>query len=221
MPGIYVGKERIDYYSINKLSDMTFNERVGLLDKMDAEPDFTFIVVSNKFRKFDNYTSIQDIIDNGAYAKTVISLYAIVNNIETKLGVYPNGTTLKSISITSVPSKISYKIGDTLDYSGILVKGTYIDGTEKVETFHAEDFSGFNSSTPGTCKVTLTILGREASFDVFISNSITGANFTLTRKIDFLKLKQYSAVIKTTSDIDTVNMTPHIVTGKQIGRAHV
>ena len=41
MPGIYVGKERIDYYSINKLSDMTFNERAGLLDKMDAEPEFT------------------------------------------------------------------------------------------------------------------------------------------------------------------------------------
>jgi hypothetical protein len=41
---------------------------------------------------------------------------------------------LQSIAVSAAPTKITYEQGETLDISGLVVTGTYSNGTEKAET---------------------------------------------------------------------------------------
>lgn len=58
------------------------------------------------------------------------------------------------IRITSFPSKIYYKIGETFDPSGLTVAEVRQDGTEKEITGY--DISGFDSSTAGSKTITVS-----------------------------------------------------------------
>lgn len=61
---------------------------------------------------------------------------------------------LSGIRITSFPSKIYYKIGETFDPSGLTVAEVRQDGTEKEITDY--DISGFDSSTAGSKTITVS-----------------------------------------------------------------
>lgn len=58
------------------------------------------------------------------------------------------------IRITSFPSKVYYKIGETFDPSGLTVAKVRQDGTEKEITDY--DISGFDSSTAGSKTITVS-----------------------------------------------------------------
>lgn len=58
------------------------------------------------------------------------------------------------IRITSYPSKVYYKIGETFDPSGLTVAKVRQDGTEKEITDY--DISGFDSSTAGSKTITVS-----------------------------------------------------------------
>ncbi|CAH1193143.1 3',5'-cyclic adenosine monophosphate phosphodiesterase CpdA [Paenibacillus allorhizoplanae] len=77
--------------------------------------------------------------------------------------------TLTSIAITTPPTKKIYRVGDTLDLTGMVVTGTYIDGTTRAEEVRASDVSGFNSSTAVDGQtLTVTVRGKAATFKVDI-----------------------------------------------------
>lgn len=61
---------------------------------------------------------------------------------------------LSGIRITSYPSKVYYKIGETFDPSGLTVAEIRSDGTEKEITDY--DISGFDSSTAGSKTITVS-----------------------------------------------------------------
>ena len=61
---------------------------------------------------------------------------------------------LSGIRITSFPSKIYYKIGETFDPSGLTVASVRQDGTEEEITDY--DISGFDSSTAGSKTITVS-----------------------------------------------------------------
>ncbi|MEH7515631.1 carbohydrate-binding protein [Gottfriedia acidiceleris] len=80
---------------------------------------------------------------------------------------------LNSISLTKLPTKTTYRIGETLDLTGIVVTGTYIDGTTRVEEIRATDISGFNSSSPTHSQtLTVTVRGKKVTFIVEIKPKI-------------------------------------------------
>lgn len=76
------------------------------------------------------------------------------------------GAALKSIYISSKPDKLTYKEGENLNISGIMVKAVYTDGSEKAVT----DFmiSGFES-VEGTHSVTVTYMEKTSSFIVTVT----------------------------------------------------
>jgi len=77
--------------------------------------------------------------------------------------------TLNSIAMTTHPTKKVYRIGESLDLTGMVVTGTYIDGSTRVEEVRASDVSGFNSSTAAASKtLTVTVRGKTATFTVGI-----------------------------------------------------
>lgn len=61
---------------------------------------------------------------------------------------------LSGIRITSFPSKVYYKIGESFDPSGLTVAEVRQDGTEKEITDY--DISGFDSSTAGSKTITVS-----------------------------------------------------------------
>jgi hypothetical protein len=83
-----------------------------------------------------------------------------------------NGTslpTLQSIAITTPATKLSYNIGDSLDITGLVVTGTYSDGSTTPEAITVANVSGFNGSVAATNQVlTITVNGMTATYDVQI-----------------------------------------------------
>ena len=80
--------------------------------------------------------------------------------------------TVRSIRISSQPTKQTYAIGDTLDRSGLVVTATYSDYTTQAVTDYTT--SGFDSSTAGEKTVTVSYGGQTATFKVQVYASNAG-----------------------------------------------
>jgi len=77
--------------------------------------------------------------------------------------------TLQSIAITTPATKLSYNIGDSLDITGLVVTGTYSDGSTQPQSITAANVTGFNSSVAATNQVlTITVNGMIVTYNVQI-----------------------------------------------------
>ena len=72
---------------------------------------------------------------------------------------------IKNVEISSLPTKITYEVGEKLDTAGLALKVTYSDGSFKTVTsgYH---ITGFSSVNPGLCTVTVTYEGYSRAFMV-------------------------------------------------------
>jgi len=78
---------------------------------------------------------------------------------------------LNSIAITTPATKVTYTIGEPLDITGLVITGTYSDGSSKVETITTANVTGFDSSTAVTGQVlTITVDGKTATYTVDVVN---------------------------------------------------
>jgi len=76
---------------------------------------------------------------------------------------------LVSIKIEKLPSKTRYLVGQSLDITGIVVKGTYNDGDVQSLVVTKEHFTGFSSiEVSESLQVTVSYEGKEATFTVEI-----------------------------------------------------
>lgn len=86
--------------------------------------------------------------------------------------------TLQSIAIATPPTKLSYNIGDKLDITGLVVTGTYSDGSTKSESITTANVTGFNSAAAATDQVlTITVGGKTTTYKVQI---VASDKLTLT-----------------------------------------
>ncbi|KUO79102.1 MAG: hypothetical protein APF81_09400 [Desulfosporosinus sp. BRH_c37] len=77
--------------------------------------------------------------------------------------------TLQSIAITNPATKLRYKVGDTLDISGLVITGTYSTGSPKAESITVANVTGFNSAVVATDQVlTITVSGKTVTYRVQI-----------------------------------------------------
>ena len=111
--------------------------------------------------------------------------YAVVTNFNNKLNgvqtatttsnvvaVTVEGATLSGIAITTEPTKTTYKVGEAIDLTGLVVTGTYSDGSSQAEAVTTANISGFDSSVvAGSQLVTVTVGGQTATFTVAIELS--------------------------------------------------
>ena len=86
------------------------------------------------------------------------------------------GKALTSITITTPPTKTVYVVGQSLVLTGLVVTGSYNDGTTATLSVTASNINGFDSSTPVTGQiVTVTVDGKTATFTVnIIANTSPG-----------------------------------------------
>ncbi len=82
---------------------------------------------------------------------------------------------LQSIEITKLPTKLNYLLGDGLNIDGLVVTGTYSDGTTKVENVTGDNITGFKSFRKGKVQLTVTLGGMTASYNVNILDVLPGS----------------------------------------------
>jgi len=76
---------------------------------------------------------------------------------------------LESLTITQPAAKLDYFVGETLDLTGLVVTGTYSDGTPKIETVTLTDVTGFDNTVPVESQIlTITVGGKTITFEVRI-----------------------------------------------------
>lgn len=88
--------------------------------------------------------------DSSSVGEKTITVTYKTHTATFKVTVYD----LSGIRITSFPSKVYYKIGETFDPSGLAVAEVRQDGSEKEITDY--DISGFDSSTAGSKTITVS-----------------------------------------------------------------
>ena len=92
-----------------------------------------------------------------------------VNVIAPVLPPPPPAPTLSSISITTPANKLDYKIGETLDISGLVITGTYSDNSTKKLDVALSNIFGFDSSSLTSGQIlTVSIEGKTTSYSVNI-----------------------------------------------------
>jgi hypothetical protein len=92
--------------------------------------------------------------------------------------------TLQSIEITSQPAKTTYAVGEPLNLSGLVVTGTYSDGTIKQETVSTANISGYNADSTGTQTLTVMVNGMTATFSVTVTAPTPQYSSTFTISLD-------------------------------------
>lgn len=80
-----------------------------------------------------------------------------------------SGSTLKSIYISQKPTKVTYKEGEQLDLSGMVVKAVYSDNSEKVIVDYKVE--GFESKE-GTYDVKVSYMEKTSSFRVTVEGKV-------------------------------------------------
>ncbi len=86
---------------------------------------------------------------------------------------------VQSISMAALPNKLTYRIGlDALDLTGAAIQVTYSLMDAEIIPVTAEMVTGFDNSTAGVKKLTVTYKGASTSFDVEITiPTVTFRNF--------------------------------------------
>ncbi len=112
---------------------------------------------------------------------TMVTGYTNPNNIKASLTLTVTPV-LNSITISHSPAKQLYLEGEELDLTGLVVVGTYSDGTTRVESVTSADTAGYNPAlTDGSVQtVTVTIGGKTASFIVRVSAAAEGELVSVT-----------------------------------------
>lgn len=111
--------------------------------------------------------------------------------------------TLSSLAVKSAPATTSYKLGDDLDATGLVLTGTYSDSSTEDFTYTEATkgdytFTGYDMSTTGSQTVTVTYRGQTATFgievvdatltSIAVSGSLTKSEYVEGEEIDFAGL---------------------------------
>lgn len=110
---------------------------------------------------------IKDYTHTGNYTFTLSTNGTVITPPDTPSTV----KTLSSVSVTTLPAKTEYVIGETFDSNGMVVKATYTDGTSAVVTNYT--VGGFDSSSAGNVNVNISYtengVTKTASFTVTVT----------------------------------------------------
>ena len=91
---------------------------------------------------------------------------------ETTFDVTIKAKSVASVEIKTNPAKTEYQAGEELDLTGAKATVTYDNGTAAEIDVTPELVSGFDSTTPGTKTVTVTVGDKTATFTVTVAEPV-------------------------------------------------
>jgi uncharacterized protein YkuJ len=98
--------------------------------------------------------------------------YYITVTPENKIQLFTSQLMLESISVTKLPSKTTYNVGENLNTSGIVVTAHYIDGSSSTVSSGLK--YSYDFSKEGTRTVKVEYQGKTASFTVTVQTPKPG-----------------------------------------------
>ncbi len=115
-------------------------------------------------------------------------IYVSYSGLNLSVPITVNAAALVSIAVTQQPTKIEYVVGQSANYSGIVITATYADASTEVIPFSALVFSGFNSSMPAVDQViTVTYGGQTTTFMIhIIARAILSINVQSYPQVTYL-----------------------------------
>ncbi|MDR1899084.1 MAG: bacterial Ig-like domain-containing protein [Treponema sp.] len=97
------------------------------------------------------------------------SVYVSLNAYTVNVPITVNNTALSSIAVTHTPTKTVYTAGEPFLSAGLVVTGTYLDGTTRTENNFQCTLSGADTGSAGTKTVTVTLSGKTATFEITVN----------------------------------------------------
>jgi len=102
------------------------------------------------------------------------------------------GNALESICITHPAKKLNYVVGEQLDSTGLVVTGTYDDGSTRIQDLSTANTTGFDSKAPATDQVlTIIIGGLKTTYTVQIVSKAEGSNWLAQAIAEKIKTDQH------------------------------
>lgn len=127
---------------------------------------------------------------------------------------------LQSINISSLPTKLEYKIGDTLNIDGGMLKLTYSNDSTAIINMKCDMISQFNSSTAGVKLLTVNFEGLATLFSVKVTDSDTGISESASETIIRARGKVIT-IENARSEIFVYDMSGHVVAIERCPNAQI
>ncbi|MDR1215617.1 MAG: bacterial Ig-like domain-containing protein [Treponema sp.] len=134
--------------------------------------DISGLVVTGTYANGTTKQETVNLSDISGYDADITGTQTLTVTVGGKTATFTvtvNTAALQSIAITSPPTKVVYSVGEALNLSGLVVTGTYADGTSKTETVGIANVSGYNANTTGQQSLTVTLNGKTATFTVTVN----------------------------------------------------
>ena len=149
--GITVSKmpDKTTYYQ-SELFDST-----GLVVSQTYNDGTSEIITNYELSGFDSSSAGTKVITVTASGKT------------TTFEITVSEASITAISVTTMPTKVNYHIGKEFDSTGIVVTATLSDGNT-IDVTKDCTYSGFDSSSPKQCEITVTYGNFTCTFEVTI-----------------------------------------------------
>ena len=95
---------------------------------------------------------------------------------------------VREISIKNIPNKLNYVKGENIDVTGGKIEVTYQDGSKQEVNMTAGMLSGYDKDTLGEQTITVTYLGKTATFKVNVTNNVIGITIkSAPNKVTYVK----------------------------------
>lgn len=146
--------------------------------------------------------------DSSSVGEKTITVTYKTHTATFKVTVYD----LSGIRITSFPSKVYYKIGESFDPSGLTVAEVRQDGTEKEITDY--DISGFDSSTAGSKTITVSYNATVNGTSKFVGSDSFQIKVTNDGKNPFDDSSSGGSGEVEEEKTEPINVTVHWINGE-------
>jgi hypothetical protein len=138
--------------------------------------DISGLVVTGTYSDRTTQTETVGISDISGYDAISVGSQTLTVTVGGKIATFmvtvnaaDNDAILQSIAISTLPTKTVYARGESLDITGLVVTGTYSDGTSQPETVSESDISGYDRYSEGQQTLTVTVGSKTATFMVTVN----------------------------------------------------
>ena len=174
----------VEYLGLKTTFDITVNDKTATSIEIATLPSKLTYIVGNTLDINGGFITVD--YNNNTTEKVAISDAMVSGFDNTKIGaqtltveylglqttfdVTVNDKTATSIEIATLPSKLTYIVGNTLDINGGFITVNYNNNTTEKVAISDAMVSGFDNSKIGTQTLTVEYLGLQTTFDVTVND---------------------------------------------------
>ncbi|MDR2393854.1 MAG: bacterial Ig-like domain-containing protein [Treponema sp.] len=140
--------------------------------------DLTGLVITGSYNDGSTKQEFVTLTNVSGYNTNVTGDQILTVTVDGKSAIFTvrvDALALVSIAVTAPPIKTVYVQGEDLDLNGLVVTGSYNNGSTQVETVSAAEVSGYDAETEGVHTLTVTIHEKTATFTVRVNAAVLDA----------------------------------------------